>query len=348
MKNAIIIAAIALAVASTGAQGQQVRQQVQQAQQQVQDQVSQQGQQVRQQVQQYQQTNEVIRYNGNNLSHATSVSRPYQHVRPVSSQSRIVFYRVGEVNPGASTVFVNEAYHASLVGGGYAEICMNGGNQSLEAGIHHVRVGTASRRVMDSATVLSTKQAQNVFLRVREVPGNPGATALVPVDEATARNELAGARLQQHTISRVVGATPCQYAADVPAPAPAAPQIITLQADALFAFGKSGINDLTGAGRGALDKLIADLRSQYATVTRLHIVGHADPIGNAASNQRLSEARAITVREYLTRAGLNAQMTSEGRGSREPVATCGTTATNANIACNAPNRRVTVEVTGTK
>ena len=340
MKNAIIIAAVAFTLAATSAQGQQVqeyRQQVQQVQEQVQE-YRQQAQQV-----QGQQTNEVIRYSGNNLSHATSVSRAYQHVRPVASQSRIVFYRVGEVNPGASTVFVNDAYHASLVGGGYAEVCMNGGNQSIETGIHHVRVGTASRRIMDSATVLTTKQAQNVFLRVREVPGNPGATSLIPVDEATAKAELATARMQQHTISRVAGATPCQYAT-----APVAPEVITLQADALFAFGKSGINDLTGAGRGALDKLIADLRSQYATVTRLHIVGHADPIGNAASNQRLSEARAITVREYLTRAGLNAQMTSEGRGSREPVATCGTTATNANIACNAPNRRVTVEVTGTK
>ena len=289
-------------------------------------------------------------YNGT-LSHPTSVSKPYAHSRVVASQSRVVFYRIGEVNPGASTVFVNDAYHASLVGGGYAEVCMNGG-AALEAGVHHVRVGTASRRVMDSATALNTRQAQTVFLRVREVPGNPAGVVLVPVDENTAKTELANTKMQQHTISRDANAVACQYdntPSAPPAPiAPPAPEVITLQSDALFAFGKSGINDLTGAGRSALDKLINDLRGNYATITRMNIVGHADPIGNAASNQRLSEARALTIRDYLSRGGLNAQMTSEGRGSREPVAQCVNTATAANIACNAPNRRVTVEVTGTK
>jgi outer membrane protein OmpA-like peptidoglycan-associated protein len=128
------------------------------------------------------------------------------------------------------------------------------------------------------------------------------------------------------------------------------PQSITLAADALFAFGRSDINAMSPMGRASLDALVQRLRSEYIKLDRLHIIGHADPIGNAFSNERLSMDRAQTVRDYLMQSGLNTiQITSEGKGSREPVAgQCGLTATPDAIACHAPNRRVVIEIIGAR
>jgi OOP family OmpA-OmpF porin len=58
--------------------------------------------------------------------------------------------------------------------------------------------------------------------------------------------------------------------------------------------------------------------------------------------------RAQTVREYLKENGLQSTLiTSEGRGSNAlVVATCGRQAQAEDIACNAPNRRVKVVISG--
>lgn len=129
-----------------------------------------------------------------------------------------------------------------------------------------------------------------------------------------------------------------------PPPPPPASFNQTLSGDALFAFGKSGIDDLSAEGRTELDGLAARVLA-LPSVEIIHVIGHSDRIGSAAGNVTLSNKRAATVRNYLVQAGVSAdKITAVGRGSVEPVVECETEKGQALIDCLAPNRRVEVKV----
>jgi outer membrane protein OmpA-like peptidoglycan-associated protein len=72
---------------------------------------------------------------------------------------------------------------------------------------------------------------------------------------------------------------------------------------------------------------------------RIRIGGHTDDVGSDTDNQRLSEARARAVRDYLVAAGISAErLEYSGYGESRPVE-----AGNSEAA-RALNRRTTVEV----
>ena len=72
----------------------------------------------------------------------------------------------------------------------------------------------------------------------------------------------------------------------------------------------------------------------------ISIGGHTDSVGDAAYNQRLSEARAATVKNYLAEQQVEAdRMTAVGFGETRPQAT------NATAEGRAQNRRITFTVT---
>jgi OOP family OmpA-OmpF porin len=136
---------------------------------------------------------------------------------------------------------------------------------------------------------------------------------------------------------------PAPEAAPPPPPPPASFNQ-TLSGDALFAFGKSGIDDLSTQGRAELDGLASRVLALPA-IEIIHVIGHSDRIGSAAGNVTLSNKRAATVRNYLVQAGVPAdRITAVGRGSVEPVVECETEKGQALIDCLAPNRRVEVKV----
>ena len=137
-----------------------------------------------------------------------------------------------------------------------------------------------------------------------------------------------------------------------PAPAAAAPvrvERIVLNASALFRFDRSAEADLLPQGRAELDALAAKLGDAYASVESIALVGHTDRLGSAAYNDRLSQARADTVKAYLQGKGIAAEITATGRGEAVPVKDCpgGDVATRALTECLQPNRRVEVTITGT-
>jgi OOP family OmpA-OmpF porin len=137
-------------------------------------------------------------------------------------------------------------------------------------------------------------------------------------------------------------------AAPAPAPAPAAPSSKTVLAgDALFKLGKSGIKDLTGEGKQKLDDL-ADQIKKMGEVEQIKIVGHADASGKAEANQKLSEARARSVKSYLVAKGVKSSViVTSGAGSSQPVVQCDMKLPSKELAaCLAPNRRVEVEIVG--
>ncbi|GAC1534590.1 MAG: hypothetical protein NVS2B4_14960 [Ramlibacter sp.] len=135
----------------------------------------------------------------------------------------------------------------------------------------------------------------------------------------------------------------------VPPPAPVVLSRVSLSADSLFDFDRSTIKP---AGRQALDKLGADLRSVNYDLVR--VTGHTDRLGTSKYNAALSSRRAAAVRDYLVQSGaLPAQkITVRGAGQASPVTQVGDCRgkgqTKALIACLAPDRRVDVEVQGTR
>ena len=134
--------------------------------------------------------------------------------------------------------------------------------------------------------------------------------------------------------------------APAPKPAAAAPVIekVTLQADALFDFDKAVVKP---NARTKLDDLVTRMKGVNLEV--VIAVGHTDRIGSDAYNQKLSVRRAEAVKAYLVSKGIAAnRVYTEGKGKRQPVKNCTGGMSKALVACLEPNRRVEVEVVGTR
>lgn len=139
--------------------------------------------------------------------------------------------------------------------------------------------------------------------------------------------------------------TPVAAAAPTaPSPAPVAPvaaptaEKVTFAADAFFDFDKAVLKP---AGKAKLDDLTAKLKDLNLEV--IIAVGHTDSIGSDAYNQKLSIRRAEAVKSYLVSKGIESnRVYTEGKGKKQPVAT------NKTAAGRAQNRRVEIEVVGTR
>ena len=147
----------------------------------------------------------------------------------------------------------------------------------------------------------------------------------------------------------VVVAPPAPPPAPAPVPAPVERRRVSFTAESLFAFDKAVIKP---EGKAALDRFANELRGTQ--FTRIGVEGHADRLGSNSYNQRLSTKRAEAVKTYLISAGGDdaSKISAVGKGETMPVTKpgdCrGNTRTKALVACLQPDRRVDVEVTGTK
>ena len=137
-----------------------------------------------------------------------------------------------------------------------------------------------------------------------------------------------------------------------PPPPVATPQPLTrtfdISADGMFAFDKAV---LTPVGESRIENMIEGMRQAGVTgLTSITIIGHTDPLGSPDDNLRLSEERAMAVRNYLVGRGLPANIIkTEGRGESQLKVTeaecraSGRAATRSElIACLAPDRRVEI------
>ncbi|MGI4881065.1 MAG: OmpA family protein [Janthinobacterium lividum] len=89
--------------------------------------------------------------------------------------------------------------------------------------------------------------------------------------------------------------------------------------------------------RASLDRVAQTLASYQSTY--VDIGGHTDAIGSDAVNQRLSEARAATVADYLERQGVAPQRVgTRGFGKTQPIAS------NDTEEGRARNRRVEINL----
>ena len=149
-------------------------------------------------------------------------------------------------------------------------------------------------------------------------------------------------------------AKPAEPAKPAPAPAPApkpAAKKVTLAADALFDFDKA---TLRADGQAKLDELLGNIKGIKLEV--IIAVGHADRIGTDKYNQALSEKRAAAVKAYLVSKGLEPnRVYTEGKGEKQSVTgdKCMKMGKDHRsnkklVDCLQPDRRVDIEVIGTK
>lgn len=127
--------------------------------------------------------------------------------------------------------------------------------------------------------------------------------------------------------------------APVPAPAPPRFEKVTMSATELFAFDSAALT----MPQPRLDEIAAALTAD-PSISDVDITGHADRLGSAAYNLRLSQRRAESVREYLVGKGIEGtRLKAIGRGEESPVVTCNDKRRADLIKCLEPNRRVEVE-----
>lgn len=131
-----------------------------------------------------------------------------------------------------------------------------------------------------------------------------------------------------------------QAEAPAPAPAPAAEVADLERKFALyFDFDKTDVGDIS---------TIVNHIGSLASVESIQLTGHADRIGNMAYNDRLSQRRADAVAVALANAGVDRNLIStSSMGSRSPVANCSGRGAEL-ISCLRPDRRVDVEIKGTR
>ena len=136
---------------------------------------------------------------------------------------------------------------------------------------------------------------------------------------------------------------PVEAPAPTPAPTPAPAPVptsekVSYSADAFFDFDKAVLKP---EGKASLDELTSKLGDMNLEV--IIAVGHTDAIGTDAYNQKLSIRRAESVKAYLQSKGIDAnRVYTEGKGEKQPVAD------NKSTAGRAKNRRVEIEVVGTR
>src|SRR6185503_3865110 len=165
-----------------------------------------------------------------------------------------------------------------------------------------------------------------------------------------------------------VASPPAPVARAEPAPAPAAPapepqalaqpesprgpvlEKVSLSTDVLFDFGKA---QLKPEGQQKLDELAG--RISDANLEAVVATGHADRIGKDDSNQKLSEARAQAVKDYLQGKVATQNIEVAGKGESEPFTGSACERMGPEQRANRklvqrlqPDRRVDIEVFGTR
>ena len=109
---------------------------------------------------------------------------------------------------------------------------------------------------------------------------------------------------------------------------------VTFDSGILFDFNKS---NLSTKAKANLDKFAAEMTD--LPDTDIAILGHTDNVGSAEANQKVSQARADAVSNYLQTKGIAAErLTAEGHSFNDPVAD------NSTAAGRAQNRRVEVYI----
>lgn len=151
-------------------------------------------------------------------------------------------------------------------------------------------------------------------------------------------------------------AAPQKAAPQKAAPKPKPPEPLNIEEKIELQGMEFNKSDMTADNKKDLDDFLGGLRKankQRAAVEfgAVIVTGHTDRIGSMKYNMKLSEKRAITVKDYIVSTGIDQKLIFwEGKGPKQPIPVtkfCDNKMKRKQlIECLAPNRRVTVEVVG--
>lgn len=251
--------------------------------------------------------------------------------------AQVVFFRAGSPSSlssgnGAAHVYLNGQLEAALMPNGFTRFCVKKGTYSIEAYIGDAPLYSGKA---DPGTEVNLEGGATYYLGVSE----GGSGEPVPYRRADAERLLKTSAEQIHIINRAAAVVPCTAAE--------APLQFTLDAAVLFDFAQSNPSSITTDGHDELKKIAGRILAlPHNGVARVAVVGHADPIGSRSFNLDLSEQRAQTAGDLLARYGIPARLIrTTGMGSAKPVVNCPSAGDRAErISCNAPNRRVEINV----
>jgi OOP family OmpA-OmpF porin len=123
---------------------------------------------------------------------------------------------------------------------------------------------------------------------------------------------------------------------------------VSYAAESFFSFDST---ELRPEGKAVLDTFVTELgNTRFDSIT---VQGHADRLGSTDYNQTLSLARAEAVKAYLVQSGRidASRVMATGRSESEPVTlpdACKGVRSAPVIACLQPDRRVEIEVSGSR
>ncbi|MNO40471.1 Outer membrane protein A precursor [compost metagenome] len=263
----------------------------------------------------------------------------YMGLPPVDvDQAQVVYYRSkeGVQRGGAAHVYIDREFHTGLLPGGFSSFCLAPGNHTLGAYLDDAPTYKGKKTDLYLA---SLEGGKTYYLKVRE----DGNTFPMPIKREEAERELQATRSQMHALSRATSVEVCRYYEHLKDEERF--KHYTLASDVLFAYGKSDLRDISGAGRHAISQLLDELHRDDAQIKHVQVTGHTDPLGTAFDNQLLGERRASTVRQMLVDGGVpESILSTAGAGSREPVVHTCYGPRVEQINCYAPNRRVEIRV----
>ncbi|MDH4149694.1 MAG: OmpA family protein [Betaproteobacteria bacterium] len=139
-------------------------------------------------------------------------------------------------------------------------------------------------------------------------------------------------------------------------PKPKKPEMLNIEQKVELQGMEFNKAEMTDDNKKDLDKFLASLAKPTkaraaVAIGAVIVTGHTDRIGSMAYNMKLSERRAITVKDYIVSKGIDQKLIFwEGKGPKQPIPVtkfCDNKMKRKQlIECLAPNRRVTVEVVG--
>lgn len=185
--------------------------------------------------------------------------------------------------------------------------------------------------------------------RVNDAIGNNGHVDVISVGLIYRFGGKPSARMQptaatvQEPVREVVAVAPPPAPLPEPIPVPPPPpaprfEKYTLAATELFGFDSAELR----TPQPKLDDIATALGSAPGAQDVV-ITGYTDHLGATKYNQKLSERRAQSVKNYLTNKGVSTnRLVAEGKGEADPVVVCATKKRIELIKCLEPNRRVEI------
>ncbi|MBW7981721.1 OmpA family protein [Enterobacillus tribolii] len=257
---------------------------------------------------------------------------PYSPVATVvPAMAQVVMYYPEGREPAA--VYVDRELQSALLPGEFTVFCVAPGVHTIESYFNDQPLYQGKQNPHQQ---LSTGGGQTYFVQVNA--GSTGTTAAL-ADRGLAESKLASLYKHQRIVNRASQVQACEYVnggGDV-----------LLRESVLFRFGKGNQAGILPESRSKVESVMKFV-GQANRISEFQILGYTDAIGSREANQKLSEARANTVKGMLMNKGINPEMinNTSGLGVAPSAEGCSTKASQQSAPCNVESRRVDILVRG--